>query len=63
MLYTDFCSGYEFIEDVEKVLGQELESIPAEYCTICSVPLNRKTLSMYQKLNEKNSYIINKKNF
>jgi hypothetical protein len=59
MLYTDFYSGYEFIEDVEKVLEYELEPIPAEYCTIYPIPLNRKTLPMYNRLNEKNMIIAN----
>jgi hypothetical protein len=58
MLYTDFYSGYEFIENAEKVLEYELEPIPAEYCTIYPIPLNRKTLPLYQKLNEKNSKLI-----
>jgi len=54
MFYTDFYSGYEFIENIEKVLEYELEPIPAEYCTIYPIPLNRKTLPLYQRLNEKN---------
>lgn len=29
MLYTDFYSGYEFIENVERLLEYDLESIPA----------------------------------
>lgn len=58
MLYTDFYSGYEFIENVEKVLECDLEPIPAEYCTIYPIPLNRKTLPMYQKLNMKNNQVL-----
>lgn len=58
MLYTDFYTGYEFIENVERLLERDLESIPAEYCTIYSVPLNRKTLPMYEKLKKKNREIV-----
>lgn len=58
MLYTDFYSGYEFIENVEKVLEYELEPIPSEYCTIYPIPLNRRTLPMYQRLNEKNLNLL-----
>lgn len=58
ILYTDFYSGYEFIQNVEKVLETEIEPIPAEYCTIYPVPLNRRTLPMYERLNEKNKHII-----
>lgn len=57
MFYTDFYSGYEFIQNVEKVLEYELEPIPAEYCTIYPIPLNRRTLPMYQRLNDKNTAI------
>ncbi len=59
ILYTDFYSGREFIENIEKVLETELEPIPAEYCTLYAVPLNRRTLPMYERLNEKNKQIIN----
>lgn len=59
MLYTDFYSGYEFIESVERLLEYDLESIPSEYYTIYSVPLNRKTLPMY----EKNKEIINESQY
>jgi hypothetical protein len=62
MFYTDFYSGYEFIESVERVLEYELEPIPAEYCTIYPIPLNRKTLPMYQKLNDKNRDLLKLKN-
>jgi len=58
MLYTDFYSGYEFIEDIEKLLEKELEPIPAEYCTIYSDLLNRKILPMYQRLNDKNNKLL-----
>ena len=58
LLYTDFYSGYEFIENMEKILETELEPIPAEYCTVYSVPLNRRTLPMYEKLNEKNRSLL-----
>lgn len=58
MLYTDFYTGYEFVENVEKLLECDLESIPAEYCTIYSIPLNRKTLPMYEKLNRKNREML-----
>lgn len=59
MLYTDFYSGFEFIDNLEKVLNKELEPIPAEYCTVYPVPLNRLTLPMYERLNEKNRQVIN----
>lgn len=56
--YTDFYSNYEFIRNLEKVLETELEPIPAEYCTVYSVPLNRRTLPMYERLNEKNRQAV-----
>ena len=58
MLYTDFYSDYDFIENVEKVLETELEPIPAEYCTIYPIPLNRRTIPMYERLNEKNRKLL-----
>lgn len=54
MLYTDFYSDYDFIHNIERILETEIEPIPAEYCTVYPVPLNRRTLPMYERLNEKN---------
>jgi hypothetical protein len=58
ILYTDMYTGYEFIENMEKVLETEIEPIPAEHCTVYPVPLNRRTLPMYERLNEKNRQIM-----
>lgn len=58
ILYTDMYTGYEFIENMERVLEPEIDPIPAEHCTVYPVPLNRRTLPMYERLNEKNKQII-----
>jgi hypothetical protein len=58
MLYTDFYSDYDFIHNVERVLETEIEPIPAEYCTVYPVPLNRLTLPMYERLKEKNKHVM-----
>ena len=58
MFYTDFYTNYDFIQNIEKVLECDLEPIPAEFCTIYPIPLNRRTLPLYENLNEKNQKII-----
>jgi hypothetical protein len=59
-LYTDFYAEYSFIEKVEKLLEVDLDPIYTDYCTLYQIPLNRKTLPLYERLSNKNRNLFDK---
>ena len=66
-LYTSFYSGINFIRHLEKLeetgqLGGELKTYAKDYCNVCIIPLNRLTIKLYSKIDEKNKETWNKKN-
>jgi hypothetical protein len=63
-LYTCFYSGINFINHLRNLeetnqLGGKLKTYQKEYCNLCIVPLNRITVNLYSKIDEKNREIWN----
>ncbi len=61
-LYTEFYSGLGFIRHLEALekagqLGGELKMYPKEYCNIHIVPLNRLTMNLYNRIDDKNKAV------
>ena len=58
-LYTDFYSGMEFINEFERLqaagqLGGEIKKYKLEFCNVNIIPLNRKTINFYGRIDNKN---------
>jgi hypothetical protein len=58
-LYTEFYSGINFIRQLERLeasgqLGGEIKSFSKQWCNVHLIPLNRTTLSLYDKIDEVN---------
>lgn len=65
-LYTSFYSGINFIKHLEKLeaadlLGGTLKVYQKEFCNICIIPLNRTTIQLYHKIDDKNKAVWNGK--
>ncbi len=65
-LYTSFYSGINFIRHLENLeatdqLGGKVKVYVKEYCNICIVPLNRITIQLYHRIDEKNKAVWNSK--
>ncbi|SDX05821.1 hypothetical protein SAMN05444410_108166 [Hydrobacter penzbergensis] len=61
-LYTEFYSGLSFLRHLEALeksgqLGGELKIYPQEFCNIHIVPLNRRTMNLYNRIDEKNKAV------
>ena len=64
-LYTDFYSGMEFIHEFERLeaagqLGGEIKTYKLEFCNVNIIPLNRKTINFYGRIDNKNKENWNK---
>jgi hypothetical protein len=65
-LYTSFYSGINFIRHLEKLeetgqLGGELKIYAKDFCNVCIIPLNRITINLYKKIDDKNKETWNNK--
>lgn len=63
-LYTCHYTGIGFIKNLERLeaagqLGGELKVIPQDYCNIILFPLNRITMPLYNKIDDKNRTVWN----
>ena len=45
-LYTDFYTGYEFLEELQRLKGSEIKEVPLEYCTLHLIPLDKTTMRL-----------------
>ncbi len=57
-LYTDFYSGFGFIQKMEELNLEPLKTVPLEHCTLYFIPYNENTIKEYESLK-----LINKKNW
>jgi hypothetical protein len=53
-LYTDFYTGFEIVEDFQRLKGSEIKEVPLEYCTLYLIPLDKTTMRFYDRLEVKN---------
>jgi hypothetical protein len=65
-LYTCFYSGINFIRHLEKLeesgqLGGEMKVYTKDFCNVCIIPLNRLTINLYNRIDEKNKTTWNDK--
>lgn len=63
-LYTEYYSDMAFIKQVEaleaqNLLGGERKVYKQEYCHVHTIPLNRITLNLYSKIDQKNKEVWN----
>jgi hypothetical protein len=65
-LYTSLYEDSSFLKKLDqlekhKLLGGERKIYDQEYCSVHTIPLNRNTLKLYSKLDEKNKEVWNDK--
>jgi hypothetical protein len=53
-LYTGFYTGMEFLEELQRLKGNQIKEIPMEYTTLHLIPLDKITYRFYDRIKEKN---------
>lgn len=61
-LYTGFYTGMEFLEELQRLKGNQIKEIPMEYTTLHLIPLDKTTYRFYDRLKEKNQSLKFKQN-
>jgi hypothetical protein len=64
-LFTEFYSSIQFIRQLERLeasgqLGGAIMTFPQQWCNVHLIPLNRTTMQLYNKIDEKNKALWSK---
>ncbi len=56
-LYTSFYTDAGFLDNLKRLKGKDIKTIPMEWCTLNLIPIDKTTIRFYDRIKEKNQSI------